>query len=224
MDAAPLFPEVLRSVEAWLKQHNLLSSSDKHQLAFATDGYRNDTITEHLLALLLSPPSIDFRPWDFANFLRLQCHFSELPYPRWARKWINVRKEYSHFYTVRPCGRRGCQCTRVDICAHWSEYLGIEKMLLNLGLTFDGRRHSGLDDSINIARIALALIKVRILSDDLSWTSSTLLLGWLRAITQRWPPQIGSKIHRGHQWSNEEERRTRRLDCFRGIRNIPIVY
>jgi inhibitor of KinA sporulation pathway (predicted exonuclease) len=34
-------------------------------------------------------------------------------------------------------------------------------MLQNLGLTFDGRHHSGLDDSINIARIALELINVR---------------------------------------------------------------
>ena len=38
--------------------------------------------------------------------------------------------------------------------------LGIGQMLHNLGMTFDGRHHSGLDDSINIARIALELIKV----------------------------------------------------------------
>jgi inhibitor of KinA sporulation pathway (predicted exonuclease) len=33
-------------------------------------------------------------------------------------------------------------------------------MLDNLGLSFDGRRHSGLDDAINIARIGLELLKV----------------------------------------------------------------
>jgi inhibitor of KinA sporulation pathway (predicted exonuclease) len=33
-------------------------------------------------------------------------------------------------------------------------------MLQSLGLTFDGRHHSGLDDSFNIARIALELMKV----------------------------------------------------------------
>jgi hypothetical protein len=32
-------------------------------------------------------------------------------------------------------------------------------MLQSLGLVFDGRHHSGLDDSINIARIALELMK-----------------------------------------------------------------
>ena len=34
-------------------------------------------------------------------------------------------------------------------------------MLQCVGLTFDGQPHSGLDDSINIARIALELIEVR---------------------------------------------------------------
>lgn len=38
--------------------------------------------------------------------------------------------------------------------------IGIGKMLHSLGMSFDGRHHSGLDDSINIARIALELIKV----------------------------------------------------------------
>lgn len=33
-------------------------------------------------------------------------------------------------------------------------------MLQNLGLTFEGRPHCGLDDTTNIARIALELIKV----------------------------------------------------------------
>jgi inhibitor of KinA sporulation pathway (predicted exonuclease) len=35
-------------------------------------------------------------------------------------------------------------------------------MLHNLGLTFVGHHHSGLDDSINIARIALELMKVEL--------------------------------------------------------------
>jgi inhibitor of KinA sporulation pathway (predicted exonuclease) len=33
-------------------------------------------------------------------------------------------------------------------------------MLEKLGLSFDGRCHSGLDDAVNIARIALELLKV----------------------------------------------------------------
>jgi len=41
-----------------------------------------------------------------------------------------------------------------------SGLIGIDKMLGKLGLSFDGRRHSGLDDAINIARIAVELLKV----------------------------------------------------------------
>ncbi|CAM4920348.1 unnamed protein product [Rotaria socialis] len=115
VDNAPTFPDVLRNVEAWLNERNLLSSH-KRKCGFATDG-----------------------PWDFAKFLRIQCGFNSIPFPRWAKKWINVRKEFASFYSVQRCG--------------------ITKMLKSVGLVFDGRHHSGLDDSVNIARIALELMK-----------------------------------------------------------------
>ncbi|CAF1084403.1 unnamed protein product [Rotaria sordida] len=115
VDNAPTFPEVLHNVESWLNERNLLSSN-KRRCAFATDG-----------------------PWDFAKFLRMQCRFNSISYPRWAKKWINIRKEFANFYSLQRCG--------------------IGKMLESLGLIFDGRHHSGLDDSMNIARIALELIK-----------------------------------------------------------------
>ncbi|CAF2577963.1 unnamed protein product [Rotaria sp. Silwood2] len=123
VDNAPPFVEVLHNVETWLNERNLLSSSNKRKLAFATDG-----------------------PWDFAKFLPMQCHLSSITYPRWAKKWINIRKEFAIFYPVRRCG--------------------IDKMLGNLGLSFDGRHHSGIDDAINIARITLGLLKVCLLQDD----------------------------------------------------------
>lgn len=116
VDAAPVFADVLRKVESWLADRNLIGTTNKRKCGFATDG-----------------------PWDFAKFLQLQCQISEVPYPRWARKWINVRKEFASFYTIQRCG--------------------INKMLENLGLSFDGRHHSGLDDSVNIARIAIELIQ-----------------------------------------------------------------
>ena len=42
-------------------------------------------------------------------------------------------------------------------------FIGINKMLGKLGLSFDGRPHSGLDDAMNIARIGLELLKVCLL-------------------------------------------------------------
>jgi inhibitor of KinA sporulation pathway (predicted exonuclease) len=50
-------------------------------------------------------------------------------------------------------------------------------MLEKLGYSFDGGCHSGLDDSINIARIALELLKVCLFQDDLHLRCA--FLGWL---------------------------------------------
>ncbi len=47
-----------------------------------------------------------FSPWDFAKFLRMQCQFNSIPYPRWAKKWINIRKEFASFYSVQRCGMK----------------------------------------------------------------------------------------------------------------------
>jgi hypothetical protein len=47
-----------------------------------------------------------FSPWDFAKFLRMQCQFNSISYPRWAKKWINIRKEFASFYSVQRCGMK----------------------------------------------------------------------------------------------------------------------
>lgn len=80
-----------------------------------------------------------FRPWDMARFLRGQCEISEIPYPKWAKRWINVRKSFSNFYDL----------TKVKLTT----------MLEHLGLVFEGHHHSGLDDSRNIARVVLCLLR-----------------------------------------------------------------
>ena len=83
----------------WLNERQLLSPTNKRKCAFATDGY-GKAYREIRQKHRFSPSS----PWDFAKFLRLQCRYSSLPYPRWARKWLNVRKEFSSFYSVQRCG------------------------------------------------------------------------------------------------------------------------
>ncbi|NWZ59544.1 ERI1 exoribonuclease, partial [Spizaetus tyrannus] len=58
-----------------------------------------------------------------------------------AKKWINIRKSYGNFYKV-PRNQ-----TKLTI------------MLEKLGMNYDGRPHSGLDDSKNIARIAIRMLQ-----------------------------------------------------------------
>lgn len=79
--------------------------------------------------------------WDMSKFLNLQCQLSRLKYPPFAKKWINIRKSYGNFYKV-PRSQ-----TKLTI------------MLEKLGMDYDGRPHSGLDDSKNIARIAVRMLQ-----------------------------------------------------------------
>uniref|UniRef100_A0A6A7G0P3 3'-5' exoribonuclease 1-like n=1 Tax=Hirondellea gigas TaxID=1518452 RepID=A0A6A7G0P3_9CRUS len=116
VESAACFPEVLQEFEQWLVEQGVSSSDADTKFAVATDG-----------------------PWDMARFLLMQCSVSKLPFPSWARSWINLRKVFSNFYvTKRLC---------------------LSEMLSALGLEFQGRPHCGLDDARNIAAIAEVLLR-----------------------------------------------------------------
>ncbi|CAI5636372.1 3'-5' exoribonuclease 1 isoform X2 [Oreochromis niloticus] len=79
--------------------------------------------------------------WDMSKFLNIQCRVSRIKYPPFAKKWINIRKSYGNFYKVPRTQTK------------------LSTMLEKLGLTYEGRPHSGLDDSRNIARIAVRMLQ-----------------------------------------------------------------
>lgn len=68
-----------------------------------------------------------------------QCATSGQQVPERFRTWLNVKRLFSN-----TTGKR----------AH-----GMASMLEELGLTLDGRHHSGLDDSRNIAKILMELLR-----------------------------------------------------------------
>nr|CAD7438108.1 unnamed protein product [Timema bartmani] len=113
VESASLFPEVLANFEAWLAKHKL---GTKHKYAVVTDG-----------------------PWDMGRFLYGQCKISEISYPQFGKKWVNIRKVFSNFY----------RCKR--FC--------LKLMLEHIEMIFEGRPHCGLDDARNIARILLRMVK-----------------------------------------------------------------
>ena len=80
-----------------------------------------------------------FSPWDMGRFFSTQCKLCSIPVPKFARKWIDLRKLYRNFYKVSKCS--------------------LQNMVANLGMTFEGRAHSGMDDARNIARILRKLIE-----------------------------------------------------------------
>ncbi|KAL5021002.1 hypothetical protein ScPMuIL_000157 [Solemya velum] len=113
VEMAEEFPSVLQRVEEWFKKFQL---GPENKFAIITDG-----------------------PWDVSRFLYPQCCLTQVGFPKWARKWVNIRKSYSNFYHCRP--RK------------------LEEMLENLGMQFEGHLHSGLHDSRNIARIVIHMLE-----------------------------------------------------------------
>lgn len=113
VDEAASFSKVLEKFEEWLQRHRL---GTDFKFVIVTDG-----------------------PWDMGRFLHTQCCLSGIEFPKYAKKWVNIRKTYSNFY----------QCKR----------LSLKQMLELLDLQFVGRPHCGLDDARNISRVLLYLVQ-----------------------------------------------------------------
>lgn len=75
--------------------------------------------------------------WDL-NHLRRECLFKGIEAPRWARTYCNVKYAYEAAMGTRK--------------------LGMPRMLEGLNFELEGHHHSGIDDSANIAKIAVDLV------------------------------------------------------------------
>lgn len=113
VDNADTFPGVLDNFDQWLKKHELGS---EYKFAVVTDG-----------------------PSDMKRFFSEQCQLCSIPIPKYARKWINLKKLYRNFYKVKN--------------------LTLGDMVNNLGLKFEGRPHCGMDDARNIARVLRKMVQ-----------------------------------------------------------------
>jgi len=113
VDTAPLFTDVLKMFENWLDKHDLLNCE---KVAFITDGSS-----------------------DFSVFLNVNCILCKVSYPRWACKWINLKKYFANCYK--------------------STHRKLTYMVKALGLNFEGELHSGFDDAKNIANVSRCLVR-----------------------------------------------------------------
>ncbi|XP_064653292.1 ERI1 exoribonuclease 2-like isoform X2 [Lineus longissimus] len=77
--------------------------------------------------------------WDFGVCLFYECRRKQLRKPAALNSWLDLRATYRKFYERRPNGLNGA--------------------LKDLGIKFEGREHSGLDDARNTARLAWRMIK-----------------------------------------------------------------
>ncbi|KAF4661891.1 3'-5' exoribonuclease 1 [Perkinsus olseni] len=81
-------------------------------------------------------------PWDIFKFLVPECLRKRIPIPQWALHYADVRRHFQ--YALRL-----------------EKWCSISSMLEMLGLTFEGRQHSGIDDATNIATIIITLANDR---------------------------------------------------------------
>ncbi|XP_021267504.1 ERI1 exoribonuclease 2 isoform X2 [Numida meleagris] len=81
---------------------------------------------------------VTWTDWDLGVCLHYECKRKQLRKPDIFNSWIDLKATYRAFYNRKPKGLSGA--------------------LQDLGLSFVGREHSGLDDSRNTARLAWRLI------------------------------------------------------------------
>ena len=78
--------------------------------------------------------------WDFNTCLRYEAEYKKLFLQKYLKKYINIKDIWMHTLFKKKAK-------------------GMPGMLASLDLELEGRHHSGIDDSKNIARVALALIE-----------------------------------------------------------------
>ncbi|NXS82207.1 ERI2 exoribonuclease, partial [Erpornis zantholeuca] len=81
---------------------------------------------------------VTWTDWDLGVCLHYECRRKQLRKPDILNSWIDLKATYRAFYNRKPKGLNGA--------------------LQDLGIAFEGREHSGLDDSRNTARLAWRLI------------------------------------------------------------------
>ncbi|NWY91610.1 ERI2 exoribonuclease, partial [Loxia curvirostra] len=102
------------------------------RMMFSTDSQNNSTSEAKVCAF------VTWTDWDLGVCLHYECQRKQLRKPNILNSWIDLKATYRAFYNRKPKGLNGA--------------------LQDLGIAFEGREHSGLDDSRNTARLAWRLI------------------------------------------------------------------
>ncbi len=77
--------------------------------------------------------------WDFRSMLLRQCNHYELPVPEYCKRWINLKKSFFAATKLWP--------------------KGMMHMIEVLGISHQGRHHSGIDDARNLVEVIRVLLR-----------------------------------------------------------------
>jgi inhibitor of KinA sporulation pathway (predicted exonuclease) len=126
--------EALQTIHKWLQSHQLIHKEYDECLEY----HYSETELRNELKQLKGFSFVTDGPWDIRDYLEKECIAKRIEKPFYYSQWINMRSKFAEFYNQRG---------------------GINKMLSHLKMKFEGREHSGLDDSKNIARICIRMIQ-----------------------------------------------------------------
>jgi 3'-5' exoribonuclease 1 len=87
-------------------------------------------------------------PWDIQRFIHPECMRKSVYLEPYWNTWVNIR---SIFMQTSYAGYDGGVPADDDS-------ISLTQMLAATGLKFEGRKHSGIDDARNIARISARLL------------------------------------------------------------------
>ena len=82
---------------------------------------------------------VTWTDWDMKVCLEHECKRKKLIYPPCLKYWIDLKLIYKKFYNRKPQGLNGA--------------------LKEMGMAFEGREHSGLDDAKNTAKLVYKMIQ-----------------------------------------------------------------
>ncbi|VDL81362.1 unnamed protein product [Nippostrongylus brasiliensis] len=156
VDSAPTFRDAYRLFRDWMARHSLGDSGCRY--AFVTDGsvvIISDFCLAGLVKIFLAllgeqhysnsycQPyrSFSLKRGAFVN----DSNFGTIPHD--CRHFINIKRIFEQ---------------RVMKLVKGNGQSGIQNMLSHYNLSFEGQKHCGLDDSINIARLCIKLMQDRI--------------------------------------------------------------
>lgn len=148
VDAAPTFAEMIPQLRDWLAKHNLIcprSGRKLQRFMWCTDG-----------------------PFDLRDFVVKQCFISNIKMPQWLRLDVmDVRRVVTNVAISRePASQEALANSSPIPGAQRPQHLkrpslNITSQLSVLSLPpFEGRQHSGIDDSRNISRIVTELARI----------------------------------------------------------------
>ncbi|TFK26422.1 hypothetical protein FA15DRAFT_588508 [Coprinopsis marcescibilis] len=136
VDSAPTFPEVVEQFESFLTSNGLIDENGERLVRFCwcTDG-----------------------PFDIRDFIVKQCFISMIPIPHWLKGNVcDVRTLV--LQSINRDIKAGKRLSKAYFQSTNRRLLNISTQLEELGLPmFEGRQHSGIDDTRNITRILAEL-------------------------------------------------------------------